>query len=126
MAEWLRRWTANPMCSARVGSNPIHVEQFWIYILPIPKLSFVIHKTEKGLVGGKQSLLQERESQIRTHAQFCCLDCLESRLQFCCLDWETAGGMIPKHLCSLKLVFLYSLFELFGILFCLVLHISPH
>ena len=23
MAEWLRRWTANPMCSARVGSNPI-------------------------------------------------------------------------------------------------------
>ena len=25
MAEWLRRWTANPMCSARVGSNPILV-----------------------------------------------------------------------------------------------------
>ena len=23
VAEWLRRWTANPMCSARVGSNPI-------------------------------------------------------------------------------------------------------
>ena len=22
VAEWLRRWTANPMCSARVGSNP--------------------------------------------------------------------------------------------------------
>ena len=28
VAEWLRRWTANPMCSARVGSNPILVESF--------------------------------------------------------------------------------------------------
>ena len=26
VAEWLRRWTANPMCSALVGSNPILVE----------------------------------------------------------------------------------------------------
>ena len=25
VAEWLRRWTANPMGSARVGSNPIFV-----------------------------------------------------------------------------------------------------
>ena len=25
VAEWLRRWTANPMGSARVGSNPILV-----------------------------------------------------------------------------------------------------
>ena len=29
MAEWLRRWTANPLCSARVGSNPIHVEIYF-------------------------------------------------------------------------------------------------
>ena len=28
MAEWLRRWTANPMGSARVGSNPILVDIF--------------------------------------------------------------------------------------------------
>ena len=28
VAEWLRRWTANPMCSARVGSNPILVVSF--------------------------------------------------------------------------------------------------
>ena len=28
MAEWLRRWTANPMGSARVGSNPILVGKF--------------------------------------------------------------------------------------------------
>ena len=29
VAEWLRRWTANPMCSARVGSNPILVVNFY-------------------------------------------------------------------------------------------------
>ena len=28
VAEWLRRWTANPMGSARVGSNPILVGFF--------------------------------------------------------------------------------------------------
>ena len=26
VAEWLRRWTANPLCSARVSSNLILVE----------------------------------------------------------------------------------------------------
>ena len=30
VAEWLRRWTANPLCSARVGSNPIHIGNFFI------------------------------------------------------------------------------------------------
>ena len=28
MAEWLRRWTRNPMGSSRVGSNPTHSEIF--------------------------------------------------------------------------------------------------
>ena len=28
VAGGLRRWTANPMCSARVGSNPILVDIF--------------------------------------------------------------------------------------------------
>ena len=31
VAEWLRRWTANPLCSARVGSNPILVEKLCYY-----------------------------------------------------------------------------------------------
>ena len=31
MAEWLRRWTANPMGSARVGSNPILVVIFFVH-----------------------------------------------------------------------------------------------
>ena len=25
MAEWLRRWTANPLGSARAGSNPVSI-----------------------------------------------------------------------------------------------------
>ena len=29
VAEWLMRWTANPLGSARVGSNPILVEVFF-------------------------------------------------------------------------------------------------
>ncbi len=33
MAEWLRRWTANPLCSARMGSNPILVvKTYWSVI----------------------------------------------------------------------------------------------
>ena len=32
MAEWLRRWTANPLCSARVGSNPILVENIFFLL----------------------------------------------------------------------------------------------
>ena len=31
VAEWLRRWTANPLGSPRVGSNPILVELFFIF-----------------------------------------------------------------------------------------------
>ena len=31
VAEWLRRWTANPMCSARVGSNPILVGPLFFF-----------------------------------------------------------------------------------------------
>ena len=30
VAEWLRRWTANPMGSARVGSNPILVVRLFV------------------------------------------------------------------------------------------------
>ena len=29
VAEWLRRWTANPLGFPRVGSNPILVDQFF-------------------------------------------------------------------------------------------------
>ena len=33
VAEWLRRWTANPMGSARVGSNPILVALFLLFLI---------------------------------------------------------------------------------------------
>ena len=36
VAEWLRRWTANPLGPARVGSNPILVDLF--HVLSICKL----------------------------------------------------------------------------------------
>ena len=35
MAEWLRRWTANPLCSARVGSNPTFVVFFFLFANPL-------------------------------------------------------------------------------------------
>ena len=41
VAEWLRRWTANPLGSARVGSNPILVEIF-LLIFSLFFLCFVI------------------------------------------------------------------------------------
>ena len=31
VAEWLRQWTANPLGSARVGSNPIFVDDILIW-----------------------------------------------------------------------------------------------
>ena len=32
MAEWLRRWTANPLGYARAGSNPVNVAIFNVNI----------------------------------------------------------------------------------------------
>ena len=41
MAEWLRRWTDNPLVSARVGSNPIFVVFFnWFYVVMDSNLQF--------------------------------------------------------------------------------------
>ena len=33
MAEWLRRWTRNPMGYPRAGSNPAHSVPFWSHFL---------------------------------------------------------------------------------------------
>ena len=49
VAEWLRRWTANPMCSARVGSNPIVVFRSNRY----SGLMIKQDKTEALLLGNK-------------------------------------------------------------------------
>ena len=39
VAEWLRRWTANPMGSARVGSNPILVDIFFFSVRAKPSIA---------------------------------------------------------------------------------------
>ncbi len=54
MAEWLRRWTANPMGSARVGSNPILVE----YFFKKPAISQM--QMEVDMKGTKHALLSFR------------------------------------------------------------------
>ena len=38
VAEWLRRWTANPLGSPRVGSNPILVDLLLDYVQDTLKL----------------------------------------------------------------------------------------
>ena len=43
VAEWLRRWTANPLGSARVGSNPICVVNiFHFFQIEIPPTSIYV------------------------------------------------------------------------------------
>ena len=49
MAEWLRRWTANPMCSARVGSNPILVD-FLAFQPPNNGLSLFFFSFSRGIL----------------------------------------------------------------------------
>lgn len=49
VAEWLRRWTANPLCSARVGSNPILV------VCSYKGLHSVLYFRNKGLCHDKIS-----------------------------------------------------------------------
>ena len=45
MAEWLRRWTRNPMGSSRTGSNPVHSANFLLPFapfIPIPHSCLLI------------------------------------------------------------------------------------
>ena len=49
MAEWLRRWTRNPMGSPRAGSNPVRSVSFWkVYEEKVSLSSalkqYVVHK----------------------------------------------------------------------------------
>ena len=58
VAEWLRRWTANPMGSARVGSNPILVGIFCdtcMYVSEVSKRKeFRYRESNPGLLGESQ------------------------------------------------------------------------
>jgi hypothetical protein len=44
VAEWLRRWTANPLCFAREGSNPFLVE-FFIFLY----YNFILKNKKKSI-----------------------------------------------------------------------------
>ena len=39
MAEWLRRWTRNPLGSPRAGWNPADYGNFFFFVLNVPALS---------------------------------------------------------------------------------------
>lgn len=64
VAEWLRRWTANPMGSARVGSNPILVVHFgmtkffecfkFFACKQSPQKEFRYRESNPGLLGESQ------------------------------------------------------------------------
>ena len=54
VAEWLRRWTANPMGSARVGSNPILVGLFYNVFLKVQKNDFRYRELNPGHLGESQ------------------------------------------------------------------------
>ena len=55
MAEWLRRWTRNPMGFSRAGSNPAHDDFYFFSLTFVLTLSFVIlsfHTSKEGKVKG--------------------------------------------------------------------------
>ena len=56
MAEWLRRWTANPLGSASVGTNPIFVVFFfWFCGEMDSNMQFEISKQSSNL--GKKTVI---------------------------------------------------------------------
>ena len=44
MSEWLRRWTRNPLGSARRGSNPLGVDTFLHYVREIVRCRIELPK----------------------------------------------------------------------------------
>ena len=78
MAEWLRRWTVNPLGSASVGTNPIFVVFFWFCGEMDSNMQFEFSKQSSNL--GKKTVIfktlaptffeikKNNEDGIRTHA----------------------------------------------------------
>ena len=55
MAEWLRRWTVNPLGSASVGTNPIFVVFFWFCGEMDSNMQFEFSKQSSNL--GKKTVI---------------------------------------------------------------------
>ena len=56
VAEWLRRWTANPLCCARVGSNPILVVPSWPFSALLCRWCHRPSKTSKTILDNCNAL----------------------------------------------------------------------
>ena len=75
VAEWLRRWTANPLGSARVGSNPIFVAlDNWFYGVMVSTLDFESSDPSSNL--GRTFF---RNVFVKTSAQQSCINVILQR-----------------------------------------------
>ena len=75
MAEWLRRWTANPLCSARVGSNPILVEFFFLFVtteLNLSKFNLFLFCFAVGVLGAPRTCLHSILSLLEYGSDSAC------------------------------------------------------
>ncbi len=72
MAEWLRRWTANPMGSARVSSNLILVETFY------PPVGSLKQKSSKETTGQDIKFYIQYVASASTHIRGVCWETKET------------------------------------------------
>ena len=79
VAEWLRRWTANPLGSARVGSNPILVDDFesW-YVYTDVGLGSILRQSQYDCMWLVPSMLlnADRVQLIAPFQNVCCIPIL--------------------------------------------------
>ena len=63
VAEWLRRWTANPLGSPRVGSNPILVVHIFVKHLLVDTCS-LINEYKGAKLHGKIEIFTEYDLEM--------------------------------------------------------------
>ena len=70
MAEWLRRWTRNPMGSPRAGSNPARSASFWSHYFSALK-QYAVHKIQKSLTKNEARLhVIKHKGRLWHHCDF--------------------------------------------------------
>ena len=77
MAEWLRRWTRNPLGSPRAGSNPADYDRMYIFIAFSRQLPHLIRNRSekpecKSFLTNKKVSVNDHEdgSALRSHQHF--------------------------------------------------------
>ena len=85
VAEWLRRWTANPLGSARVGWNPSFVVVFifhWLYIyLPYRRLLILFHNLPRSAKAQTEAEKNLLTNKLRNN--FNCCNYIELIILYC-------------------------------------------